>query len=294
MKSSPPPLQLLPGFEAAARLLSFKKASEELNLTPSAISQQIKQLEDWLGHSLFHRKTRAIELTPTGESYYQIVATLLTQHHRAYDEFRKANSNTVIRVSAMTQIAVDILIPSLPAFRQQHPTIDVRIEASEPLVDFEYDHVDVAIRTGLGNWPNVMEEKLCDMEANVCFSPELAEAFQQQKKIDYQQITLIESRTNEDDWKRAGDLFNLDFSANKRLTFENYLSAVTAAENSAGALIVMLPITNKRMQQGTLQAIGGKNQAIQESCYLVMPKHITPTPELIAVNTWLRDLFKQL
>jgi LysR family glycine cleavage system transcriptional activator len=150
-----PPLNAIRYFEAAARHLSFTKAAEELHVTHSAISHQIKALEEWLGMPLFRRMNRAIVLTEAGQAYMRPVKEAFERLGEASRILKAREQTGTLTVSTMPSFAAKWLVPRLGGFREQHPDIDVRISASERLVDFNREDVDVAIRFGSGSWPGL-------------------------------------------------------------------------------------------------------------------------------------------
>lgn len=153
-----PPLNALRAFEAASRHLSFRKAAEELNVTPAAVSQQIRLLEDRLDCRLFHRLTRSISLTQEGVRLAPAVADAFARISVALAELRRVSAGSPLTVSVMPSFAVKWLIPKLSRFRALHPEIDVRIAAEDRRADFVTDDVDIAVRFGAGNYPGLNAE----------------------------------------------------------------------------------------------------------------------------------------
>jgi DNA-binding transcriptional LysR family regulator len=143
-----PSLDLLVGFEAAARHLSFTKAGAELHLTQSAVSRQIKELEDQLGVALFHRRHRALALTEGGQQFYAAAAQVITTMRSATSRLKAANGRRPLSVTTTSSFAALWLIPRLAGFTRRHPGIDVRITADARVQDLERDGLDVAIRHG--------------------------------------------------------------------------------------------------------------------------------------------------
>jgi LysR family glycine cleavage system transcriptional activator len=141
-----PPLDLIQGFEAAGRSLSFTKAAEELSLTQSAISRQIRALEDSLGVALFERRPRSLELTEEGRTLYRVAAEVLERLQEATDRLRTSASVPHLTVSTTGGFASLWLIPRLRAFTVLHPEVDVRISATYKTIDLERSGVDVAVR----------------------------------------------------------------------------------------------------------------------------------------------------
>src|SRR5690349_21085407 len=148
-RSSIPSLDLLAGFEAAARHLSFTKAGEELFLTQSAVSRQIKELEEQLGVALFHRRHRALVLTDAGQQFYAATAQVITTMRTATERLRaQSGRKRPLSVTTTHSFAALWLIPRLAGFTRTHPGVDVRITADTRVQDLERDGLDIAIRHG--------------------------------------------------------------------------------------------------------------------------------------------------
>src|SRR5690348_8229155 len=143
-----PSLDLLAGFEAAARHLSFTKAGAELFLTQSAVSRQIKELEDQLGVPLFHRRHRALVLTEAGQQFYAAAAQVLTTMRHATSRLKAQSGRKLLTVTTTPSFAALWLVPRLAGFTRAHPGIDVRITAETRVQDLERDGLDLAIRHG--------------------------------------------------------------------------------------------------------------------------------------------------
>lgn len=142
------PIQLnsLRGFEAAARLLSFTLAADELALTQSSISRQISELERQVGKPLFVRRTRALELTPAGERLQRAVAQALAGIDRGVDEIRGVGLPPRITLTTYASFASLWLVPRLAAFQRDHPQIEIRIDAADRFLDLQKEGIDVALR----------------------------------------------------------------------------------------------------------------------------------------------------
>src|SRR5690349_9026068 len=141
-----PPLDLLRGFDSAARHLSFTRAAAELFVTQSAVSRQIQALEEFVGETLFERRHKALALTPAGVAYHRSVAAALDQLREATRKLRDARRGHVLTVTTTVSFASAWLVPRLARFRRENPGIDVRITATHEVVDLERDGIDVAVR----------------------------------------------------------------------------------------------------------------------------------------------------
>src|SRR5882724_12423660 len=140
------PLNALRAFEATARHLSFSKAAEELHVTPAALSHQIRGLEDLLGLKLFHRRSRAIELTEAARLIYPGIRNGFENLRTAVEQLDRARQDRILVVSASPGLTAKWLVPRIYRFLAQHPDIDPRISASTGYANFGTDGVDVGIR----------------------------------------------------------------------------------------------------------------------------------------------------
>jgi LysR family glycine cleavage system transcriptional activator len=170
-----PPLTALRAFEATARHMSFTKAATELHVTQTAVSHQIKQLEEHLGGPLFRRLPRRLALTPSGQAWAHDLRDIFA---RLYETNRRLRARTyaerpVVAVSVIPSFAARWLVPRLGSFLALHAGIDVRISATGDLVDFAVEPVDVGIRYGTGPYPGLVSTKLADDALVVVCSPAL-------------------------------------------------------------------------------------------------------------------------
>ncbi|NNF77554.1 MAG: LysR family transcriptional regulator, partial [Rhizobiales bacterium] len=171
-----PPLNSLRAFESAARWLSFSKAADELFVTPAAISQQIKQLEDYLGIALFHRMTRAVRLTEEARTVLPLVTEGFDKLAEAVEHLAQNQETGVLTVSSAPTFAQKWLLPRLPNFGDKHPDIDLRLDASLLSRDFERDGIDIGIRLGLGDYPGLHVARVFGEQVSVVCSPKLLTA----------------------------------------------------------------------------------------------------------------------
>ena len=168
-----PSLDLLQGFEAAARHLSFTKAGEELYLTQSAVSRQIKELEDQLGVELFHRRHRALALTEAGQQFYAATAQVLTTMRTATSRLRAQAGRKTLSVTTTNSFAALWLIPRLAGFTRTHPDVEVKITAETRVQDLERDGLDIAIRHGPASLAGPNAERLFGERVYPVCSPKL-------------------------------------------------------------------------------------------------------------------------
>ena len=168
-----PPLSALRAFEAAARLESFSKAADELNVTPAAISHQIATLEADLGVSLFRRGNRAVELTPSARVLLPGLTEAFAGIHASVRRLRAHNDTGTLNVTASPSFAGKWLVQRLHRFQEIFPEIDVRISATDTMIDMSRGDFDIAIRYGTGRYPGLTVELLLRNEVFPVCSPEL-------------------------------------------------------------------------------------------------------------------------
>ena len=172
MKRRLPSLNALRAFEAVARHLSMTKAAEELNVTPAAVSRQVKTLEDYLGVTLFRRANKALFLTDAGQACLPALTRGFDLLAAAIRDLGVYDARRPLTVSVTPSFGAQWLVPRLDRFRALHPTFDVRIDASTRLVDFRHDDVDLAVRYGPGGRPGLRAVRLMSEEIFPMCSPE--------------------------------------------------------------------------------------------------------------------------
>lgn len=238
----PPPLQWLPAFEAAARLLSFSKAALELHVTTAAISQQIRQLEQHLGVPLFLRLTRRVALTEAGRDFAEVATQTLQTYRQGHQALMHRHARPVLRLSMTPLVAHELLIPQLAAFQAAHPGVSLNLDARMDLVDFEREGIDAAIRLGSGHWPGLEVRPLCACDAAIVASPALLARLPVNSLDDLRHHTLIHPRHSQIDWDAAARFLGVpQLQRQADLGLDSDLSALRAAEQGLGIAICVLP-----------------------------------------------------
>jgi LysR family glycine cleavage system transcriptional activator len=148
-----PSLNALRAFEAAARHLSFKEAGQELHVTPAAISQQVRALEEEFGLPLFVRNNRSVALTDAGRLILPEVRQAFETLQRATQRLRELRHRPALRVASAPAFAAKWLVPNLERFYLRHPGIDVHVIAKHELADYDRENIDIGVRYGLGSYP---------------------------------------------------------------------------------------------------------------------------------------------
>jgi LysR family glycine cleavage system transcriptional activator len=291
-----PGLQALKAFDAAARHLSFTKAGRELNVTPAAVSHQIKELEDQLGVSLFQRTSRHMQLTRHGLTLRPAVEDALAGLTRALQRIRESENPKQIRVSATPSIAAKWLVPRLDRFLDFVPGADVRIDVSASLANFDRDEADVAIRFGDGVYPGLSVDKLFqDTIFPVCSPDLLKDGKPLREPRDLLQHTLIhldfEAQgaiwPNWRMWMLAAGI--RDFNDSRGLHFKQTSLAVQAAIDGHGVALGDSTLVADDIAEGRL--IKPFELALrtppQYAYHLITRKNIDDHPIIKTFRDWI-------
>lgn len=290
-----PSLNGLRAFEAAARHLSFTNAAQELNVTQTAISHQIRRLEEELGIRLFERKSRSLVLTPKASEYLPGIRAAFQDLRFATDRLLRKDDGKVLTVSMMTSLATKWLLPRLSTFQEQHPDIDVRITTSSELVDFRRGDVDAAIRYGRGQWPGLHADWLMADELFPVCSPALLKGSNALKKPeDLARVTLLHTTGYAEDWRvwltAAG--LPASIAKNPGLTFDLSFMTVQAAVDGIGVAIGHTAFVQDDIANGRLVAPFDMTLPEDAGYYFVAPQGNTKVPKIVAFREWLTAAVK--
>jgi LysR family glycine cleavage system transcriptional activator len=286
-----PSLNGLRAFEAAARHLSFTNAAAELNVTQTAISHQIRRLEEELGIRLFVRQNRALALTPEAKDYLPGVRAAFNDLRLATDRVLRRDNEHVLTISTLASLAAKWLLPRLSAFQEAHPGIDVRITTSSALVDFRTGDVDAAIRYGRGHWAGLRADWLTADELFPVCSPALLTGDKPLRSPqDLAHKTLLHSSGGYDDdwrlWLTAAGL-PADISKQPGLTFDLILMTVQAAIDGIGVAMGRTSYVEADIAKGRLVVPFEITLPADAGFYLVSPEARADSPKLAAFRQWL-------
>ncbi|MBV1882071.1 MAG: LysR family transcriptional regulator [Pseudomonadales bacterium] len=287
-----PPIHYLVAFEASARCVSLKAAAEELCVTPSAISQQIKSLEYLLGLTLFTRKTRGIALTAAGESFYRIASKTIKGYQEGFSQFQKQHYSPSYRISMFSFIANEVVIPKLHDFQLACPDIDLLIETSMHVEELVNSDLDCAIRFGIPPWDNCEHKLICPVSINFLASPQYLAKNAFSQMSDFSKNTLIHIRTEPNDWQSILAEHNVEPKG--ELFFNSYTAAIKAAEQGLGIVIGLFPLTEKIVREKKLVALNSQHLPIEAAFYFVTKANNTKRESYDVLLAWFRDLFSQL
>ncbi|MEP0945234.1 MAG: transcriptional regulator GcvA [Rhizobiaceae bacterium] len=291
-----PSLNSLRAFEAAARLTSFQKAAEELFVTPSALSYQIRQLEDHIQQPLFHRLNRAVELTGAGERLYPGVHEGFESFQGAVRSLMRGTQSNVLVVSSGPAFAAKWLAPRVYKFVDAHPEIELRIAANLKLVDFNIDEVDVALRFGEGNYPGLHVDSLFDEVALPLVSPSLIERFGGKfGKPEMAQVTLLHDDSTSfmsqvvdwSVWLEKEGLGDIDGTKGPRFNHADH--GLDAAIDGAGIVLGRLSLAMRDIRSGRLVAPFDTYVKASAGFHFVAPEANLERPHVATFRKWLRQ-----
>ncbi|MET3153230.1 transcriptional regulator GcvA [Bradyrhizobium diazoefficiens] len=286
-----PSLNGLRAFEAAARHLSFTLAASELNVTQTAISHQIRRLEEELGIRLFIRQNRALALTPEARDYLPGVRAAFNDLRLATDRLLRRDDDKVLTLSTLASLAAKWLLPRLTDFQEQHPGIDVRITTSTSLVDFQRDDVDAAIRYGRGQWPGLRADWLMADELFPVCSPSLLRGDKPlQRPEDLRNHPLLHtSNANSDDWRLWLTAAGLpaDIAKQPGITFDMIFMTIQAAIDGIGVAMGRTSYVQEDIAKGRLVVPFKIALPADAGFYLVAPEGRREAPKLAAFRQWI-------
>jgi LysR family glycine cleavage system transcriptional activator len=281
----------LRAFEAAARHLSFTLAAAELNVTQTAISHQIRRLEEELGIRLFVRQNRALALTPEARDYLPGVRAAFNDLRLATDRLLRKDDDKVLTVSTLASLAAKWLLPRLADFQEQHPGIDVRITTSTSLVDFQRDNVDAAIRYGRGQWAGLRADWLMADELFPVCSPGLIKSDKPLRSPEdlKDHVLLHTSNANSDDWRLWLTAAGLptDISKQPGITFDMIFMTIQAAIDGIGVAMGRTSYVQDDIAKGRLVVPFRIALPADAGFYLVAPDGHREARKLAAFRDWV-------
>jgi LysR family glycine cleavage system transcriptional activator len=302
-----PPLNALRAFETAARHLSFAMAARELHVTPAAISHQLKGLEEYLGHRLFRRLKRGLELTRAGHVLLPKLSEGFGRLGDAVEELRGIEGEGSLAVSVAPSFATRWLAPRLHRFVSAHPELDVRINASTRLIDPGIDPLgasdaaagppvedaDIVVRFGTGDYPGYRVDKLLAVSVTPMCSPGLASGEHPLRTAaDLKQQVLIHDNVRYDDgrglweaWFEAAEMPGMDTSHG--LHFSHAMLALEAAADGMGVTLGMPALAGSDLASGRLVAPLALSLPLKFGYYIVSGVDSAERGDVAAFRDWL-------
>lgn len=285
-----PPLTALRAFEAAARLLSFAKAADELHVTPAALSYQIKSLEEHLGEPLFIRLNRAVELTEAGRALSPGATEGFQTLTNAWRTTKRLQDNTTLNVTAGPAFTAKWMAPRLYEFARAYPDIDLRFSATLRMMDFDRDEIDVAIRFGYGPDEGVWSMPLSSEWFTPVMTPDLAERYPTPESLTQAPLIFDES-TNflrpQCDWPTWFRAMGVDHAPTHGLHFSGADHAVDAALSGGGVVLGRRAMVVKDVFDGRLVAPFGVALGTKAQFRFLCRHGTENRPQIVALREWM-------
>ena len=291
-----PPLNALRAFEAAARLGSFARAADELAVTPTAISHQIRGLEEWLGVELFVRMARGLRLSDAGARYMPELTKGFDALARAGEQLNGDAMAGILHVDTLASFAHCWLVPRMNLFHDRYPQITLRISATLRHVDFLGDDVDVAIRYGRGQYPGLRAVKVMEEDVFPVASPALlASGPPLNDWPDLASHTLLHDYCAEDaepwiswqTWLRYAGVEDRVSGAGG-LEFDNSAMLIDAAVRGHGVAIGRTALVAEHLREGRLVTLFNARHPADYAYYAVAPEASADQPKVRAFIAWLK------
>ncbi len=299
MRSNLPPLNALRTFEAAARHLNFSRAAEELHVTPSAVSHQIKDLEMRIGSALFLRMKKSISVTEAGEVLLGGVHTAFGALSRAMDDLHALAHAPLLTVSVPPSVAMKWLVPRLDTFRSRHPEIDVRISTDHELPDLVSGDVDIAVHYGGGAYSGLLSELLVpNSVAPMCSPKLLAGDAPLRTPEDLNRFTLLHDNGGDEfgnpdydwgTWLRVHGVSEID--ATHGLQFNTSADVLNAAVAGAGVAIGKTALAVDDLKSGRLVCLFDSVAPERAAYYVVYAEQAANRHKVTAFRDWLFQEF---
>ena len=285
-----PSLNGLRAFEAAARHLSFTRAADELNVTQTAISHQIRRLEEQLGKRLFVRKSRALALTRDAADYLPAIRDAFDDLRRATTRLQRPDREGLLTVSTTASLAAKWLVTRVASFQDSHPGIEVRITTSTNLVDFQREEVDMAVRYGRGNWPGLRTHWLVAEDIFPVCSPALINGAKPLRRPeDLASHTLLHTTVAREGWQLWLTAAGLPVSLALRrgLTFDQSFMALQAAMDGLGVALGQTSLVDADIAAGRLVMPFDVVLPADAGYYIVAPDETADSTKIALFRDWL-------
>ena len=286
-----PPLSAMRAFEAAARHRSAKRAAEELSVTATAISHQLRTLEDWLGVQLFLRKPRQLELTAAGRELLDDVGNAFDTMAGAVARLRAVPQRRHVTLSTTPAVASRWLLPHVGQLSEVHPGLDLRIHVTHEPVALDGHSADIAIRYGSGRWAGLVTHKLFDNVFVPACSPALklkrAQDLPRHGLLHFESCNARSAPISWAGWQKLAKVRGLDPSVGS--VFSDETHTISAALAGQGVALMSRALISDELRQGTLVSPFGP-EFKGEPFHLVYPEAQRESPTVKAVKDWVLGL----
>ncbi|MEO0423518.1 MAG: LysR substrate-binding domain-containing protein [Pseudomonadota bacterium] len=280
-------------FCVAARHESFRLAAEDLFVTASAVSHQIKTLEEELGEQLFDRNARRLRLTPFGRALYEDVYPLIEQLESVVAKHRASPANRTIRISVQPFFASELFAPRLPEFTTANPHIDIEVGTSDESSEKHPSDADLSIRLFRSPPANLPSNLLLPLRVAVAGSPDFAKRLRVKGKKVVSDFPMIVHKTNADGWELWSKASGIGLPKVSTTTrFDSMIAVVRAAEQGVGAALVPVPLADLWFQHGSIVRLFDQELVTDASYYLVCREDRLEDDDVQRLREWILATFR--
>jgi LysR family transcriptional regulator, glycine cleavage system transcriptional activator len=286
-----PSLKAIKTFQIAAKHSSFAVAADELCITPSAVSHQIKTLETQLGLPLFSRSARALALTDAGSRYLEQIDDLFMRLESVTEQLRARYGRNSVRLHVPAYFASEMLLPRLSEFSKLHDGIDLRIETQGVHGRTHAAEADISIVVGSGPWNGLIAHPLFAQTMVAACSPELLLERPVNRYEDLNQHTLLVHEARRDDWDRWASAVGMKALQPAQIVRIDSMSAATrAAEKSIGIALLPAELSRRKFESGRLVRVFDDELVTHEEYTLLVRTEDENRDDIRALCAWLMEL----
>ncbi len=279
-------------FCVAARHESFRKASEELFITSSAVSHQVKSLEEELGQPLFERGSRELKLTETGRSLYEEVSPLIEKLNAIASSYKAGVASSSVRISVQPFFGSEFFVPRLSEFTAKHPEIDIQVGTSDESTEKHPSDADLSIRLFRTPPPNLPSNLLFPLRMVPAGSPEFKEAMVVRKKKIVSEFPIIVHETHPKAWAQWSEAAGIELpEKTKVIRLDSTIAVLRAAQRGIGAALVPVPMGELWIKEGSVVRLFRKELVTDVSYYLVCKEDQVEDASVSLLREWILQNF---
>ncbi|MGI9341659.1 MAG: LysR substrate-binding domain-containing protein [Gammaproteobacteria bacterium] len=281
-------------FCVAARYESFRAASQELFITPSAVSHQIKSLEQELGQRLFDRKSRELTLTDIGRSLYEDVSPLIDQLHSVAASYKKGGRTRALRISVQPFFASELFVPRLSEFTEQHPDIDIQVGTSDETAEKHPSDSDLSIRLFRSPPTDMPSSLLFPLRLAPAGSPDFKQKMVVRKKSVISDFPLIVHEARPKAWTQWASVSGVQLPEDAKVTrLDSMIAVMRAAERGVGAALVPVPLADLWFEHGSIVRLFKQQLVTDANYYLVWKEDAAEDDSVRKLREWILQSFSR-
>ncbi len=279
-------------FCVAARYESFRTAGEELFITASAVSHQIKSLEKELGQQLFERGSRDLKLSDTGRALYGEVSPLIEKLHATVASYKSGVASSSVRISVQPFFGSEFFVPRLSEFTAEHPEIDIQVSTSDESTEKHPSDADLSIRLFRTPPPNLPSNLLFPLRMVPAGSPAFKQALVLRKKKIVSEFPIIVHETHPKAWAQWADTAGIEIPGDSKvIRLDSTIAVLRAAQRGIGAALVPVPMGELWIKEGSVVRLFRKELVTDISYYLVCREDRVEEASVALLRTWILQNF---